>query len=95
MEVATRSGVARPGAVGVVIQKVWAEAAAANVVVRKAAVIPSRRWRHGYFKMFHRAANREISLNLSDAFSSLEGRHGDLDRFKAGVAANSWSIEHR
>jgi hypothetical protein len=52
--------------VGVVILKIWAEAAEAKVAARKAAVISARRWRHGGFKMFPRAANREVSLHLSD-----------------------------
>jgi hypothetical protein len=58
--------------VGVVILKVWAEAADAKVAARKPAVIPARRWRHGFFKMFPRAANRGISLYLSDLLLSLQ-----------------------
>lgn len=66
MEVSTRSGVATPGALGVVIRKVWAEAADANVAARKAAVSPARSWRHGFVKLIPRAANRGMSLYLSE-----------------------------
>jgi hypothetical protein len=44
MEVSNRSGVATPGAIGVVILKVWAEADVTAFVTRAATARPRHRW---------------------------------------------------